>query len=545
MKKISLSTLSKTALTLLVVSSLVFISLSAFSKTRALKISGLQVYEEEDLEKKLGLKKDMRRRGSTRRVIKKIRRFYKRRGFTLVKIYILKNKRKELSIFVDEGRLGKIIFHDQNAVKVLMLKRDFELDEKVYNVKTIKKSIKQIKKYHQFKKVYYRLQRIENYKKSEFQLDRKVDLPVLGETQLPFFDEIGKRYNLIIYIDELPPDMKKRQRKNNKKQRRKEGFGYGFKVSFNGFAPQLKYYQYDLFQRDDFIEAGTTLGINYRIINTNKEDPQFGFFQFDSKYHFRPIPLLKQQFTPEIRGLIYYSSASRADLGLTSFNYLLTQFTFLPGFELFKHVKVYAGLGIEDIYYGDSENDPESDYQVNIANRNDIYVFFTSEIKLEAIPIRIGNIMDRNISLTYNHYFHHANSFNELILKGKLDTQFKNKSIYSFEIGYNFKWSVPPYHHEESSGFSTYYTKHKLFQGNEYRISLYKDFIYTGLFFNMTLFKGSGYDISGTHFGFVGGPTVRFLLLDHFELLIKYGQSYLVTTKETAGNLAFSLFKKW
>jgi len=80
---------------------------------------------------------------------------------------------------------------------------------------------------------------------------------------------------------------------------------------------------------------------------------------------------------------------------------------------------------------------------------------------------------------------------------------------------------------------------------NEYRISVYRDFLYIGAYFDMTLFDGSKRDLTGAQFGFVGGPTIRVLLLDHFELYLQYGWDYLLSTKKNHGYLYFNIYNKW
>ena len=111
----------------------------------------------------------------------------------------------------------------------------------------------------------------------------------------------------------------------------------------------------------------------------------------------------------------------------------------------------------------------------------------------------------------------------------------------------------PPFYHEEGVSNSRFrgfmgdsYHSRKLIirTSNEYMISIYRDFIYGGLFLDMTHFKGSGYDLSGNQYGFVTGISGHFIFLDHFEFNIYYGRDYLFSTNETNPNIYFELQKK-
>lgn len=61
----------------------------------------------------------------------------------------------------------------------------------------------------------------------------------------------------------------------------------------------------------------------------------------------------------------------------------------------------------------------------------------------------------------------------------------------------------------------------------------------------MTLFEGTGRDLKGAQFGFVGGPTARVLLLDHFELYFHYCWDYLLSTKNSRQQMYFNIVNKW
>src|SRR3990172_1958255 len=161
------------------------------------------------------------------------------------------------------------------------------------------------------------------------------------------------------------------------------------------------------------------------------------------------------------------------------------------------------------------------------------------------------NRLKKEIALVYDFYFLY-NIFNKVRLLGVYEHEFKDRSIYSGMIYYQYTFGKTPFYHEASvsnlafKGFqrTSYFSRNALAQSNEYRISVYKDFLYIGAFFDMAVFEGSGRDIKGPQFGIVGGPTIRVLLLDHFELYLQYGWDYLFSNKINAGYLYFNIYNK-
>jgi hemolysin activation/secretion protein len=132
---------------------IVFLSLpvSSFPLQRTLKISGLKIYSEEELKAILNLDRYKKNEMSAKQVIDSIVAFYSNNGFTLVKVYVIKNSRKELSIYVDEGALGKIIFLNIDDFTTIYLKIVFKLKDKIFNVYTVRENIETLRRSSRFK----------------------------------------------------------------------------------------------------------------------------------------------------------------------------------------------------------------------------------------------------------------------------------------------------------------------------------------------------------------------------------------------------------
>jgi hypothetical protein len=193
-----------------------------------------------------------------------------------------------------------------------------------------------------------------------------------------------------------------------------------------------------------------------------------------------------------------------------------------------------------------------------INDHTDVYPYFQAGIaydftkKSTKVYELRKNRLKKEIAFVYDFYFLKQN-FYILRLIGYFEHEFKDRSIYSGILSYQYSFGETPFYHETSvsnpafKGFqaTSYFSRNVLSQSNEYRISVYRDFLYVGAYFDITLFEGSGRDLKGTQFGLVGGPTFRILLLDHFELYLQYGWDYLVSTKVNKGYFFFNFYNKW
>jgi hypothetical protein len=110
-----------------------------------------------------------------------------------------------------------------------------------------------------------------------------------------------------------------------------------------------------------------------------------------------------------------------------------------------------------------------------------------------------------------------------------------------------------PFYYEESvesqtfKGFQgkSYHTKKITRLSASYRFSLYRDYLFAGIFTDGTVFEGSGYDLSGIQKGIAGGVSGHVIFLDQFEFNIYWGKDYLFENSESNYNIFFDFEKKW
>jgi hypothetical protein len=221
--------------------------------------------------------------------------------------------------------------------------------------------------------------------------------------------------------------------------------------------------------------------------------------------------------------------------------------TLAPGITLLKKMKIYAGLGGERAYILDPAVDPASDNPAAIKDHVENRAFFETKL-LWLLP----GIKEKQIEFTYR-YFLNNKIFQEVFIQGSSDFELEYLSIYTFAFDIAKIWQQPPFYHEvpvsnlNFKGFmgEDYYTRTAAKNSHELKTSLYRAFIYGGVFTDLTWFRGSGYDLSGNQYGFVSGISGHIIFLDQFQFDIYYGKDYLYPSKESRYNIYMKLFKKW
>ncbi len=111
----------------------------------------------------------------------------------------------------------------------------------------------------------------------------------------------------------------------------------------------------------------------------------------------------------------------------------------------------------------------------------------------------------------------------------------------------------PPFYHEESvdnenfkgfMGKSYHPTRIGRISG-EYRFSVYRDYVFSDIYTDGTVFLGSGYDLTGCRQASTAGISGHFLFLDQFEFNVYFGRDRLFSTGESQYNIYLNFEKKW
>lgn len=516
-----------------------FFSNTIYSKPayKEVTILGLRVFEKNAIIKRFKLQRLKKNRKHFRILTWRINRYYHRKGYLLARTYLVEETADTLKFYIDEGRLGKVIYLGLGSVDTLKIKYDFSLKKRTYNKLIIDSEVRRLKKKYNFKDVHVEIIPVKNYDESLFQLDREFNFPFVGPSQLPFFDKYGHRYDLEIHF--------------LKKSGASEGFSYGFKTSYSkGLIPRAQYVFPNLFAVNDKLLIGSSFGIFYGLDLNFKEKPYWTFVEAHTRYHFPPT--LKDIFTPRIKASGYRSRSSRQDIGLSKYEYLKLDGTLSPGITLLRQLKLFFGYGGEKVFIYESEANPDATYIANVEEHVDYWNYFEFETAVNFKLWTLKRTIQRRVNVIYKIYLN-GETFNELFLRGKFDYEFKNFDVYDFAFEYARVWDSPPFYHEVSvdnscfKGFmgKSFHSRHLLRVGNEYRFSVYRDYIFTGLFCDGVWFKGSGYDLYGDQYGIVAGIAGHIIYLDQFEFNIYFGRDYLFSTEESQNNIYLKFRKKW
>ncbi len=538
--------------------------IDAHSQQESLEITGLRIYTENELTERLSLREYGTGKISPQEVIGRIENFYKEQGYILVKTYIVQNDENYLKLFIDEGRIGKIIFLKTDTFSLFWLRYKFKITSRVYNSHEMGENLKYLRDVRGYKNASIRLKEAKNYDNSFFQLDRMLKVPVLGEAFIPFFDRFGPRFDLEIDLSktvltkivengsESPSNERVQETRPQSLDAEKR---YRIDLSLNlhyvlGFIPRIKYTQLGLISDGDAFIIAYSMGVMYGIDGRFSTPPKITFMKLEQYYIFTPS--FRDLFTPYIRSIVYKSSSARFDLGILTYNYLQINTLFAPGITLLSRFRMYSGLGVEIIRFDRSINDPNHVPFVNIDKKIDIYNYVEVGLALNTTPIRVGDPLKNNIFIAYD-YYTMITSFHEFKAVVNFSAELRDRSIYSLLLQYTNQWGSVPFNHETSvsnsafKGFMgrSFFSRGALMVSNEILLSIYRDYIYAGAYFDTTVFQGSGRDVRGIQGGIVGGPTVRVLLLDQMEFYLYVGWDLLFSDRSSNRNITFNLYKKW
>ncbi len=521
-----------------------------YASPRKIEFKGLKVYSSNELYSILNLKEFEERKITVSNVINRIGGFYTSQGFDLLRISIILNTPDRLVLHIDEGELGKIVIHNLNSYYSLKVRQQINTRNKIYNRIEIDKNIEIIKKRYNISDVNAELKPVTEFDNNFFQLRRDLRSLELGFAEIELFSDHPPLYDLHIYVEKI---------KNGKLLANKSGLGFEIDYKFPSlFIPEVAWYKNDFLGRGDLFKISFSSGFDFGLKKFFKippgEYPSFpperAFTELKSEYKFMPVN--SDIFTPIVKGKIYHNDTSRPDLGLERYQYILTRGVFAPGFTLLNNLNLYGGAGIETVYFFDSKIDLESSDHINIEERTETYPFSEFQIKIEPIPVRIGNRIDKNMAFTYRELFSDYSS-SEVELTIEYDFEFKDLSILSVRSMTNLLFRDPPFHHQEDvnssyfKGFTgkSYYSEKQTALSAEYRFSIHEDFIYTGFFCDLVLFKAAGFEISGLKRGIIAGPTARILFYDQFEFIIYFGRDILLPDETSGNNINMRFRKKW
>lgn len=466
----------------------------------------------------------------------RIHNYYRRRGYRHARVYVSKLKRREMAIYIDEGRFEKNIFHNIGIIDLVKIKASFNLPGNAYNRRVLRKELRRLKKEYKLKRIYYRLRKAKSFKNSIFQIDR--GMRILEDDSKSDFQKPGYRYDLHVYAINRPE--------------KKKGWFYGVNLDFLlGLLPYVKYKHPNWLTKGDYGEFGVSTGVFWGLDFQFSEPPKWSFAQIYHNYRYKPLS--KLQIQPAIEVSATRQIRFREDINLDDYqDFRARAVVGSSSFKISKSIELDFFYGIEAVFLGnanlkegkDLTSTPQNQFLDLNGNFNSsvdtVWQLLEMRLRFELPEKSLKHDLDKEVELKYEVYLGPTN-FNKFNITLNYDDELENFDIFSLGIQATALFSTImndiPFYFEERiqnqyfKGFmgTDYHSKRAIKIGTEYRTSIYRDFIYIGLFLDAVSFKGSGYDLVGEQFGIVGGPALHFLIFDQLNFNIYTGQDWLIT----------------
>lgn len=512
---------------------------AAFSLPKTLDIQGTVIYSQQHIIRSAGIAAIPKGSFTFRTIADAIIKFYTMNGYTLARVELVDETFTSITVFVDEGRLNRIVFKNLNTLDTLRIQYQFSIPHRIYHKPTVKNELAKIKKKYGIKDINAVITQSRDFSDALFQIDR-LGRP-FREGKLPFMPALPlplppPRYDLTITV--VPHSADERG-----------GLQYGLDTSFShGLIPYVRYTHINLVQQDDVFRIGAKTGFMWGLDGRFKQLPYNTFNEMKAVYNFRPY--FDKLFIPRISSQVFNSKAGRSDLGLDEYNYIRMNVLLEPGIKPIERLKIFPGYGVEKVYILESRLNPAST-QPAVKKEHHVWQFAGLEADIDFIPFSLKHTSRRKIVLNVRRYqsFTH---FYAVTIDTIFRFEFPNYDLFVFDADYTYLNGPVPFYYEEpvSSGTfkgfmgSSYHTTHIARCSFEYNISAYRDFVYIGAYYDTVLFEGK-YLLKGAQAGLAAGLCFRYIFFEQFEFALWWGKDYLASSNESGNNLKFSFSKKW
>jgi hypothetical protein len=512
---------------------------------KKVEIQGLEIIGKADLVRACSLDRIPRGASSFKQISNRIVSYYNAQGYIFCTVYRVSESTTSLVIFVDEGNIGKIVFHGLSDITLIRVKTSFDLPHRIYHQPTIEREISRLKKKYKYKDFKVQIAKAPNYSESLFQLDGIYQIPILKQLfskgSLPFFERYGYRYNLDITA--IPYT-------RNEANELKSGLTFSMQLFYLGIKPEAKYTIPSLLFNHDRTEFRIGGGISYLTDFKVDNPPVLGFIE--SGVWYTAPPLWKGYLTPRAGIDFYYSHGARPDIGLAQYDFIRLRPAFEPGFSFLSALQIFPGVGLEKVYIFNSKVSPDHPPRDDLQDDTRTWFIASIRMKLEQFFGELNPAFARATTIKYEIYYN-KDRFYALSGETHLDFRFPFQSIYTIEYrGMLLTGKVPFYHDEPVAGapFRGFagrgiYTKRISKIGQEIRGSIYRDYLFAGPFFDMAFFKGIDDNLHGLQTGIVGGIAGHLIFFDQFEFSAYFGRDYLFSNRQKGVSLTFTLTKKY
>jgi len=500
-------------------------------KGNKIKIYGNKIFTNEDI-LKVGRIND---KGSFSRndivsTVKRIENFYVSKGYDLVEIgYIL--LMEEWFIFINEGRIGKIIIKGEDSLKTLLLKNAIRLKEDTFNSIDLKNMMEQIKREYGFKRVQYRLIPIPDNKATRIPFSEKLTEMFTFENTRSY---IEPSYDLMIVV---------------KKKDWGEGLGASLDYSSFGLISGISYSDSSFIATDDRFKVSINGGLNIRSnLDDGKNSVVLTLASLDMLYI--PSILRFRYFKPDIEMTISDTSYMRADIPLNEYRIFSVDSSLLAGFELLKGMTFSYGLGTEFLYTHDFDYVLGKDVKLERVRLLRNYLHSRLNYLIKEIMFRSD--LRENLRLKLRYYIP-----SEMESHWLISADYQKVYMFAFDYlkvcgGGKVLTGGIPFFDEFSIAYSSfkssfsdrYYARDAIYLSLEYNLSLYRDILHAAIFTDFTLFYYKDYSSDAMYWlgAIDGGVGIKVLILDTFLSRIDYVEAFAFNGSRS-NQILFSISK--
>ena len=351
-----------------------------------------------------------------------------------------------------------------------------------------------------------------------------------------------------------------------------KGWVFGLQLDFlRGLIPYARYKYPDYYVKGDYAEFGGALGVFYGLDLKFGNAPKWSYAQGYGHYYYKPV--LDKTMKPFFKVDATRKLEFRSDIGLDDYQDFKIKSRVGPGFSILKNLELDLSYGLEMVFLGDASPLPTANLTSRplnlvldsngsfLSSADTIWQNIEAELRLDLNPRTLEQRLVQNFGIVYGVYFG-STSFNKIRLDAHYDYELANFDLLSF--GFEFltlfadkdfsasSQNIPFYYEERISGpffrgfiGKNFHTRRSYKFANEYRTSVYKDFIYLGAFTDIAIFKGSTYDVSGEQLGMVGGLSAHFLIFSQLNFDLYFGRDILFSNGFSQFNLYLNAFVRF
>jgi hypothetical protein len=509
----------------IIASILILISFTAYSKVTPLNpasdrgkeqigykvnVYGNRIISTEDLFKIGRLSKRERfSRSDIITAVKRIEGFYLSKGYDLVEISYL-FLMDEWYIFVNEGRIGKIIIKGEDSLKTLVLKNVIRLREDTFNTYELKKILEQIKRDYGFKRVQYRLLPVSEDRSPRLPVTEKLSSLLSGNDR----SYIEPEYDLMVII---------------KKKEWGEGFGVSLDYNSFGLIVGTGYSDSSIILQDDRFRSSGKGGFNLRRdLDGGENRFVLTLVSFDLLYV--PSILRFRYFKPDFEIEVSDKSFMRGDIPLNEYRIFSVDTSFMAGVEITDNMTLSYGLGTEWICTHDFDYVSNRDVRLMGTRLTRSYLYMRFSYLVREIMFR-SDLRDF-LQLRIKHFIP-----SEMESYSLLQADYQKTYMFAYDYlkiysGGKFLFQEVPFFDEFSIAYSAfkssfsdrYYARDAFYLSFEYNLSIYRDIMHTAFFTDFIVFYYRDYPSSDMYWlgAFDGGAGLKVLLLDVFLLRADY-----------------------